>query len=182
MLLRTSPVLSYFDASKPTRLSTDASRQGLGFTLQQNTAGTWSLIQAGSRFLKDTESRYAVIELEMLAVCWAVSKCKLFLTGLQHFTIVTDHNPLIPILNNHRLDELENPRLQRLKAQLMGYNFTATWVKGLNNDAPDALSRHPVHDPLTTDALAELDIHDHPDMSIAEIRTINDQHNESLRL
>ena len=27
-------------------------------------------------------------------------KCKLFLTGLQHFTIVTDHNPLIPILNN----------------------------------------------------------------------------------
>ena len=180
--LTTSPVLSYFDASKPTRLSTDASRQGLGFTLQQNTAGTWSLIQAGSRFLKDTESRYAVIELEMLAVCWAVSKCKLFLTGLQHFTIVTDHNPLIPILNNHRLDELENPRLQRLKAQLMGYNFTATWVKGLNNDAPDALSRHPVHDPLTTDALAELDIHDHPDMSIAEIWTISDQHNESLRL
>ena len=61
----------------------------------------------------------------------------------------------------------------------MGYNFTATWVKGLKNDAPDALSHHPVHDPLTTDALAELDIHDHPDMSIAEIRTISDQHNEA---
>ena len=29
--LTTAPVLSYFDASKPTRLSTDASRQGLGF-------------------------------------------------------------------------------------------------------------------------------------------------------
>ena len=45
--LTTAPVLSYFDASKPTRLSTDASRQGLGFILQQNTAGTWNLIQAG---------------------------------------------------------------------------------------------------------------------------------------
>ena len=118
----------------------------------------------------------------MLAVCWAVSKCKLFLTGLQHFTIVTEHNPLIPILNNHRLDELENPRLQRLKAWLMRYNFTATWVKGSKNNAPNALSRHPVHDPLTTDAFAELDIHDHLDMSIAEIWTISDQHNESLHL
>ena len=29
------------------------------------------LIQAGSRFLTDTESRYATIELEMVAVCWA---------------------------------------------------------------------------------------------------------------
>jgi len=108
-------VLSYFDASKPTCMSTDARRHGLGFILQQNTAGTWNLIQAGLRFLTDTESRYAVIELEMLAVCWAVSKCKLLLTCLQHFTINTDHNPLIPILNNHRLDKLENLRLQRLK-------------------------------------------------------------------
>ena len=128
--LTTSPVLLYFDASKPTRLFTDASHQGFGFTLQQNTAGTWSLIQAGSRFLKDTESRYPVTELEMLLVCWAVSKCRLFLIGLQTFTIIIDHNPLIPILNNHCLNELDNPRLQRLKMWLMGHTFTATWVKG----------------------------------------------------
>ena len=31
------PVLSFFDINKPTRLSTDASRQGLGFILQQKT-------------------------------------------------------------------------------------------------------------------------------------------------
>ena len=31
--------------------------------------------QAGSRFLSDAETRYAVIELEMLAVCWAIMKC-----------------------------------------------------------------------------------------------------------
>ena len=116
---------TYFDASKPTRLSTDTSRHGLGFILQQNTAGTWNLIQAGPRFLTDTESQYAIIELEMLAVCWAVSKCKLFLMGLQHFTIITDHNPLIPILNSYRLDEIENPRLLRLKMRLMAYNCTA---------------------------------------------------------
>ena len=33
--LTTQPTLSYFDLAKPTRLSTDASRQGLGYILQQ---------------------------------------------------------------------------------------------------------------------------------------------------
>ena len=118
----------------------------------------------------------------MLAVCWAISKCRMFLTGLQHFIILTDHNPLIPILNNYRLNELENPRLQRLKTRLMAYNFTAQWLKGSKNDAPDALSRHPVSDPQTYEALAELDIHDNPDISLSEIRVISDQSNKSLRL
>ena len=122
--LTTSPLLSFFDMTKPTRLSTDASRQGLGFILQQKTGDEWNLVQAGSRFLSDAETRYAVIELEMLAVCWAVTKCRVFLSGLQHFLITTDHNPLIPILNTRRLDEVENPRLQRLKSRLMGYHFT----------------------------------------------------------
>ena len=39
--LTVAPVLSYFDINKPTRLCTDASRHGLGFILQQNTAGTY---------------------------------------------------------------------------------------------------------------------------------------------
>ena len=61
--LTDAPVLSFFDMSKPTRLCTDASHQGLGFILQQqDNSGTWSLIQAGSRFLTDAESRYAIIE------------------------------------------------------------------------------------------------------------------------
>ena len=85
--------------NKPTRLCTDASCQGLGFVLQQcDTSGTWTLVQAGSRFLTDAESRYAIIELEMLAVAWATF---LFLAGFQHFQVVTDHNPLIPVLNHH---------------------------------------------------------------------------------
>ena len=92
--LTTPPMLSFFDINKPTRLCTDASRQGLGFILQQKTAEKWTLIQAGSCFLSDAETRYAVIELEMLAVSWAIIKCQLFLAGLQHFNVITDHNLL----------------------------------------------------------------------------------------
>lgn len=65
---------------------------------------------------------------------------RVFLACLPHFTVLTDHHPLIPILNSHRLDEIENPRLHRLKTKIMGYAFTAEWVKGTQNSVPDALS------------------------------------------
>ena len=55
--LTTAPVLAFFDIAKHSRLCMDASRQGLGFVLQQQGAdGAWHLVQAGSRYLTDTES------------------------------------------------------------------------------------------------------------------------------
>ena len=73
--LSTSPTLAFFDMRQPTRLSTDASRHGLGFILQQQSpTDGWVLVQAGSHFLSEAESHYAIIELEMLAVAWAANK------------------------------------------------------------------------------------------------------------
>ena len=66
---------------------------GLGFVLRHKVDGDWRVVQAGSWFLTDTESRYATIELEMLAVAWAVRKCNLFLAGLDHFAIINDQKP-----------------------------------------------------------------------------------------
>ena len=118
----------------------------------------------------------------MLAVSWAEMKCNLFLAGLQHFSIITDHNPLIPIINNHHLDEIEYPHLQRLKSKLMAYNFTAEWIKSKKNDAPDTLSCNPVSDPENADTLAELDTDGHTDMSFTELITLHGDTTESLRL
>ena len=91
--LATSPVLAYYDPRKETALEVDASRlHGLGFVLQQRqTDGEWRMVQAGSRFLSETETRYAMIELELLGIAWAVRKCRMFLDGLPHFEIITDH-------------------------------------------------------------------------------------------
>ena len=180
--LVSSPILSFFDIARPTRLCVDASRLGLGFVLQQRQGDSWSLIQAGSRFLSDAESRYAVIELEMLAVTWAIVKCRIFLEGMPHFLVITDHHPLISILNSQCLNEIENPRLQRLKGRVMPFNFTAEWVKGTLNQVPDALSRSPVSDPLPQDSLAEKDIDDIPGATCAEIRVVTTQGDESVRL
>ena len=83
------------------------------------------LVQVDSHFLSEAESRYAIIDLEMLAVAWAANKCKAFLMGLQNFKVITDHNPLIPILNGHHLDGIDNSRLPWLKTKPMAFNLTA---------------------------------------------------------
>ena len=147
------PVLAHFDPSRPTVLQTDASRlNGLGYALLQDYGqGKFRLVQCGSRFLSDAETRYATIELECLASVWAMNKCRYYLLGLPHFDLVTDHRPLIPILNTYTLDAVENPRLQRLKEKVSAYRFKAVWRKGKDHCIPDALSRAPVSHPTPED-------------------------------
>ena len=114
--------------------------------------------QCGSRFLSDTESRYAMVELEMLAVVWAMQKCQLYLHGLPSFELVVDHQPLVPILNDYTLDMVENPRLQRMKSKLILFVFRTTWRKGKDHAIPDALSLAPVCDPSAADAAESADV------------------------
>ena len=79
------PVLKRFDQELPIQLLTDASRTGVGFCLVQTKVGSKVplLIQAGSRFLSSAEKNYAVVELELLAIQWAVEKCPLYLAGAE---------------------------------------------------------------------------------------------------
>jgi hypothetical protein len=98
----------------------------MGFLLKQKGIDAqWKVIQAESRFLLSTESRYAMIELECLAAAWGMHKCRHFLEGLPSFELVTDHKPLIPIL-----DKLDNPRLLRLRLKMQRYAFMVRWIPG----------------------------------------------------
>ena len=150
------PILSHFDPKKPTILQTDASKNnGLGYALLQKHDSEWKMIQCGSRYLTETESRYAIIELELLAVVWAMKKCQLYLLGLDKFLLHVDHRPLVCILDKKHLGEIENPRLQRLKEKILKFNFVTEWVKGKEHCIPDALSRAPVAKPTPEDSEAE---------------------------
>lgn len=96
-----------------------------------------------------------MIELECLAAAWAMKKCKSFLEGLPSFEVVLDHRPLIPILNDYSLDQLDNQRLLRLRLQMSRFSFNARWVPGKENVEADALSRSPVDQPTEADLLGE---------------------------
>ena len=127
-------ILAHFVPGRALRLETDAAQsKGLGMALWQEQGDrTWKLLQCGSRFLTDAESRYSATEIEMLAVVWAVKKAKLFLLG-SSFEVVVDHKPLIPIINSKFLDEIESPRIRNMKEKLAMYRMTAVWRKGADH-------------------------------------------------
>ena len=149
------PTVAFYQLGLDLRLETDASAlRGLGFVLWQRHGEQWRVVQCGSRYLSDAETRYAVIELEMLAVVLALHKCRLYLSGTK-FEIVTDHRPLVPILNSYSLDQIENPRLLRLRLKAQSFQFHVSWRKGTENVFADALSRNPVDIPTPEEEFGE---------------------------
>ena len=143
-----SQCLAHFNPKLPTMLLADASRTGLGYVLIQTEETPSSkpvrkLITCGSRFLSEAESNYAVVELELLAIQWAIKKCRLYLIGAQ-FEVITDHQPLVAIMNGRNLDAMQNARIHRLVSKLLGYTFKVSWTPGKTQCIADALSRSPV--------------------------------------
>ena len=137
-------LVSHFGPNLATELVVDASRKGLGFALiQRNLDGSLRLIQCGSKSLSDAETRYAVCELEGLAILYAIKKCRHFLLGHHGFTVVTDHKPLKGVFAKD-LSQIENVRLRRYREKLTGYNFNLDWREGKTHFIADALSRAPI--------------------------------------
>jgi hypothetical protein len=70
-----------FNINLKTELYTDATKLlGIGFILCQVRAdGCRNLIWCGSTGVSNTQSRYAVVELEMMAIHWSIKKCSFYL-------------------------------------------------------------------------------------------------------
>ena len=124
-----------FDVNRKTCLSTDWSKNGVGYMLSQKycdcvsdrsfgcCADGWKITLAGSRFLHQAEKNYAPVEGEALAVAWSLEQTKYFTLGCNDLVVVTDHKPLTKLLGDRRLDEIDNPRLFRLKRRTLMWNF-----------------------------------------------------------
>ena len=131
-VLTSDAIVSFFDSSLGTEVLTDASRlKVLGFAMIQRKGQKTLLISCGSRSLTGTESGYATIELECLAIQFAIGKCRHYLLGMPHFSVMTDHKPLVGVFS-HRIDETVNPRLLRMREKLTPYSFEVIWVRGKN--------------------------------------------------
>ena len=155
----TSPALvKPFDPSLKTVLLTDASRlHGMGYALCQeegmiNGQPKLRLIACNSRSFTPTQQRYATVELECLAIKWAVEDLLFYLQGMPEITVVTDHNPLLGVFKKH-LYEIDNTRLLKYREVLMGHglHLNLKWVAGKDHLIADALSRAPVFQGLDDD-------------------------------
>ena len=143
-LLTSAMVVTHFDPKLPVTVLTDASRLlGLGYAMGHFINGQFKLVTCGSKSLTPTQQRYSTIELECVAVHFAVSKCSFCLKGSDNFTVATDHCPVEGIFKKD-LFEIPNPRLQRIREKLVEYNMTVKWVPGKSHYIADALSQVPL--------------------------------------
>ena len=133
-LLTEAPVLAYFDQNKPLTIQCDASKNGLGAALLQDNRP----IAYASRALTDVETRYAIIEKEMLAIVFSLEKWHQYTYG-RKVAIQSDHKPLEAITRKP-LDRAPK-RLQAMLLRALAYDIEVNYLPGKKMLIADTLSR-----------------------------------------
>lgn len=133
-LVTAAPVLQYYDPTKELTLQCDSSGKGLGAALLQE----GQPICYASRSLTDTETRYAQIEKEMLAIVYALEKFDQYTYG-RKVRVTSDHKPLEAILKKPLASAPK--RLQGMIMRVQRYNIEVVWLPGEKMYLADTLSR-----------------------------------------
>ncbi|CAB4030731.1 Retrovirus-related Pol poly from transposon [Paramuricea clavata] len=115
-------------------LKTELTR--LGAVLLQEHDGKLSPVSYASRKLTESEKKYSTIEIECLAVVWAVRKFLIFLYGTE-FTLQTDLQPLVYL----KTVKFLNNKVMRWAMFLQNYGIKIESIKGVDNVGADYLSR-----------------------------------------
>ena len=124
--------LRYYDRNKLVALQCDASLKGLGACIIQDS----QTIVFASKSLTDTETCYANIERELLAIVYGCEKFHTYLYG-RTFIIEIDHKPLEMISLKNLI--VAPVRLQRMLLHLQQYNMVITYRPGKEMLLADAL-------------------------------------------
>ena len=134
-----APVMGYFDMSKHTTVTVDASPVGISAILAQGLNSDYKVIAYASRSLTEVEKRYSQTEKEALSIVWGIEHFHIYLYG-QEFTLITDHKPLEIIYGTPT--SRPSARIERWVLRLQPYKFVVQYKAGADNPA-DYLSRHP---------------------------------------
>ena len=153
--LLSDPVMAYFDITKHTTVTRDASPYGISAILSQTStkeATDHKIVAYVSRSLTPLEQRYCQTEREALGLVWGIERLHLLLYGEGNFDVVTDHKALETIFNN----PIAKPpaRIERWQLRLQNYSFTVKFKKGSDNPS-DYMSRHPASHRPEQDTIAE---------------------------
>ena len=143
--LVSSRVLVHYDCELPLRLATDASDYGVGAVISHVFPnGEEKPIAFASRTLTQAEKNYPQIEKEALSIVYGVKKFHQYLYA-RKFSLITDHKPLVSILNPTKaIPPLSAARMQRWALLLSAYNYTISYRSTKEHANADALSRLPL--------------------------------------
>ena len=138
-MLTSAMVVTHFDPKLPVTVLTNTSRpHGLGYAMGHFVNRQFKLVTCNSKSLTPMQLRYSTMELECLAVHFAVTKCSFYLKGTESFTVATDPCPLKGIFRKYWF-EIPNPRLQRIPEKLVECVMTVKWVPGKSHCIADVL-------------------------------------------
>ena len=138
-LLTSDTVVAYFNKTKQSELTADASPFGLSAILSQHTPGCddWWIVAYVSRSLTPVEQRYSQTEREVLVIVWAVERLHTCLVDTSNST------PIVSQLSwSSTMPSPDHLHASRDGTCLQEYHFTTVHTKGQNNPS-DILSRHP---------------------------------------
>lgn len=134
-VITSTPVLRYYNLAEEVTIQCDASQAGLGAALMQG----GQPVAYASRALTNTETRYAQIEKELLAIVFACNKFDAYIYGREAVNVESDHQPL-EIITQKPLNDAPK-RLQRMLLQLQKYSLKVRYKKGTLMHLADTLSR-----------------------------------------
>lgn len=130
------PILQYPDFTKPFIVTTDASNFALGAILSQGKYKEDLPIAYASKMLNTCDQKKGIMMKELLAIHFAINHFKPYLIGKKFF-VVTDHKPLVSLFSHKK----PSMKLERIRLDLMEYDFEIIYRPGKLNVCSDSLSR-----------------------------------------
>eukprot|EP00899_Mesostigma_viride_P020850 jgi/Mesvir1/28767/Mv25849-RA.1 len=150
--LTTAPLLVGPNPDLPYQVRSDASQGAIGAVLMQDHGKGPQPVEYMSRSMTSAERNYPVHEQELLGLVVACHKWEHLLKGAQFsvassakdgqgnesITLMTDHRPLVHVLEQTRMSK----RMAGWMEFLGGFGpFSVRYIPGTQNVVPDALSR-----------------------------------------
>jgi len=167
-ILSELPTLSNFNSKIDNlEIQCDTSQGALECCLFQNKRP----IHFASRSLTETETSYAQIEKEMLAITFACSKFHYLIYGQNGVEVYTDHKQLVSIMDKE-VHKNTNDRLRRLLIKLIIYDLSVNYLPGKQMYVADYLRRNYI----LTQSIVDVDLE-----GTVHIEFTNEKENEFIQ-